>query len=256
MNDTNKQCQRWSPTTCGPVLAVWPLSVAREPSGGGCRSCMERGSNGWNKGKKLAGPSEMHPSSICGLATAIDAGTPPVEYHHQGCGGVEGDVPLPQTTEQEVIALQLPHACFWCGRTFPIKQGTLIHKTRWCTGDPSEQSRKGTLADIYVKRKKREDFAAVKPPVMLVVDALENVHKFTYLGSVLCGGRSTVEDIERLIQLATATFSALLHMWSILYCSTYVYRLYRYMVLYTNPVYIYSGIPLKWTHWDIGFCPL
>ena len=47
---------------------------------------MEGGSNGQNKGQKLAGPSKMHPSSICGLATATDASTPPAEYHHQGCG--------------------------------------------------------------------------------------------------------------------------------------------------------------------------
>ena len=131
---------------------------------------------------------------------------------------VETVMPLPQTTEQEVIALQLPHARSRCGRTIPTKQGTLIHKARWCASEHSERSTKGTLADIYVQRKKREDIAAVKPPVVLGSDAVENVHMFMYLGSVMWGGGSTVEDTERHIQLATTKFSALLHMYPTTSC--------------------------------------
>ena len=44
---------------------------------------MEDGSNWQNKGQNLVGPSEMYPSSICGLAIATDTSTPPAKCHNK-----------------------------------------------------------------------------------------------------------------------------------------------------------------------------
>ena len=96
----------------------------------------------------------------------------------------------------------------------PARRGTLIHEARWCTGDPFERSRRGTLADKRVQRKKREDIAAAKPAVLLNGTVLDNVYQFTYLGSVQCAGGDTMEDTLRRIAQATAKYTALLHVWS------------------------------------------
>ena len=90
--------------------------------------------------------------------------------------------PVSETTEKEIIALKLKHKCTACNRTFPTQKGLNIHRARWCRPDGPERSRKGSLADVAVKRAKRAEQASQQPRVSVNGHELDNVLRFDYLG--------------------------------------------------------------------------
>ena len=76
---------------------------------------------------------------------------------------------LPVSTEVEVEALDLPHSCPECKRTFPTRRGLVVHQARWCRPGQRPASRRGQLADKAVKLAKRKASAALIPPVAMKV---------------------------------------------------------------------------------------
>ena len=56
-----------------------------------------------------------------------------------------------ETTEAEVIALNLKFKCPECKRAFPTEKGLKIHRGRWCDPDGPVRSRQGSLADHAVQ---------------------------------------------------------------------------------------------------------
>ena len=58
------------------------------------------------------------------------------------------------TTEADVEALNLKVKCPDCSRTFKNTHGMKIHRARWCDGGITTRSRKGSLADKAVQKKK------------------------------------------------------------------------------------------------------
>ena len=67
---------------------------------------------------------------------------------------------LPVSTEVEVEALDLPHSCPECKRTFPTRRGLAVHQARWYRPGHRPASRRGQLADKTVKLAKRKASAA------------------------------------------------------------------------------------------------
>ena len=76
------------------------------------------------------------------------------------------------------VKMNFQHPCPNCGREFLTAHGMKIHMTRWCTGDPEEGSRKGTLADTKVKRVKHLKAAKARENVVLSRLPVENVACF------------------------------------------------------------------------------
>ena len=89
---------------------------------------------------------------------------------------------LPVSTEVEVEALDLPHSCPKCKRTFPTRRGLAMHQARWCRPGQRPASRRGQLSDKAVKLAKRKASAALLRPVVMEGEALESVYQFDYLG--------------------------------------------------------------------------
>ena len=54
---------------------------------------------------------------------------------------------LPVSTEMEVDALDLPHSCPECERSFPTTRGLAVHRARWCHPGQRPASRRGQVAD-------------------------------------------------------------------------------------------------------------
>ena len=89
---------------------------------------------------------------------------------------------LPVSAEVEVEALDLPHSCPECERTFPTSRGLAVHRARWCRPGQRPASRRGQLADKAVKLAKRKASAALLPPLVMEGESLETVYEFNYLG--------------------------------------------------------------------------
>ena len=87
---------------------------------------------------------------------------------------------LPVSTEVEVEALDLPHSCPECKRTFPTRRGLAVHRARWCRPGQRPASRRGQLADKAAKLVKRKASAALLPPVVMEGESLESVYQFDY----------------------------------------------------------------------------
>ena len=71
------------------------------------------------------------------------------------------DYDTPVSTEVEVEALDLPHSCPECERTFPTSRGLAVHRARWCRPGQRPASRRGQLVDKAVKLAKRKASAAL-----------------------------------------------------------------------------------------------
>ena len=67
---------------------------------------------------------------------------------------------LPVSTEVEVEALDLPHSCPECERSFPTTRGLVVHRARCSQPGQRPASRRGQLADKAVKLGKRKASAA------------------------------------------------------------------------------------------------
>ena len=116
------------------------------------------------------------------------------------------------TTEEDVVALNLPHKCPACGKGFTKLNGLNKHRARWC--DPNKtRSRKGTLADKAVKRAKQAKQATELPHIFIHDHELENVVTFDYLGCRSCGDGNDTEDLQHRMCVAQARFSELFNIW-------------------------------------------
>ena len=118
-----------------------------------------------------------------------------------------------ETTENEVVDLNLPFKCPECKRSFPTKRGMNIHLKRWCDGTESNRSRKGSLADKAVQLSKRKIAEQARPHVQIEGEQIDNVHSFVYLGSkTQCDGDS-MADVKHRMVIAQSAFSDLYKLW-------------------------------------------
>ena len=117
------------------------------------------------------------------------------------------------TTTQDVKEINFQHPCPNCGREFPTAHGMKIHMARWCTGDTEERSRKGTLADMKIKRVKYSTAVKARDSVVLNRIPVENVAYFEYLGSTFNAGGGSEENIKKRMNLVMAKFARLHHIW-------------------------------------------
>ena len=101
---------------------------------------------------------------------------------------------LPVSTKVEVDALDLPHRCPECKRTFPTRRGLAVHRARWCRPGQCPASRRGQLADKAVKLVKRKASAALLPPVVMEGESLESVYQFDYFDYIGCRFTSDGDD--------------------------------------------------------------
>ena len=122
-------------------------------------------------------------------------------------------ITVSETTENEIIDLNLPFKCPECERPFPTKRGMNIHLTRWCDGTESNRSRKGSLADKAVQLSKRKTAEQSRPHVMIEGEEIDNVHSFVYLGSKSqCDGDSKA-DLKHRMVIAQSAFNELYKLW-------------------------------------------
>ena len=120
---------------------------------------------------------------------------------------------LPVSTEEEVEALDLPHSCPECKRTFPTRRGLAVHRARWCRPGQRPASRRGQLADKAVKLAKRKASAALFPPVVMEGEALESVYQFDYLGCRFTSDGDDAADMSHRITIAGERSRSLDYLW-------------------------------------------
>ena len=106
---------------------------------------------------------------------------------------------LPVSTEVEVEALDLPHSCPECKRSFPTSRGLAVHRARWCRPGQRPASRRGQLADKAVKLAKRKASAALLAPVVMEGESLESVYQFDYLGCRFTSDGDDAADLRHRI---------------------------------------------------------
>ena len=117
------------------------------------------------------------------------------------------------STEEEIVALKFKHKCAECDRTFPTERGMKIHRSRWCRPGGPVRSRKGSLADKAVEKSKRVEQAAQMPRASINDHQLDNVLCFDYLGCRISGDGDDSADMYQRMNIATARFSSLNHIW-------------------------------------------
>ena len=88
---------------------------------------------------------------------------------------------LPVSTEVEDEAIDIPHSCPECERSFPTTRRLAVHRARWCHPEQRPATRRGQLADKAVKLAKRKASAALLPPVVMERERLESVYQYDYL---------------------------------------------------------------------------
>ena len=120
---------------------------------------------------------------------------------------------LPVSTEVEVEALDLPHSCPECKRTFLTRRGLAVHQARWCRPGQRPASRRGQLADKAVKLAKRKASAALLPPVVMEGEALDSVYQFDYLGCRFTSDGDDAADMRHRITIAGERSRSLDYMW-------------------------------------------
>ena len=118
-----------------------------------------------------------------------------------------------ETTEAEVIALNLKFKCPECKRAFPTEKGLKIHRGRWCDPDGPVRSRQGSLADHAVQLAKRKVQAAQQPRVCINGHEIDNVLLFDYLGCRMCGDGDESADVSYRMAIAQERFSSLFNIW-------------------------------------------
>ena len=120
---------------------------------------------------------------------------------------------LPVSTEAEVKALDFPHSCPECERTFPTTRGLAVHRARWCRPGQHPASRRGQLADKAVKIVKRQASAALLQPVVMEGESLETVYQFDYLGCRFTSDGDDAADMHHRMAIAGERSRSLDYMW-------------------------------------------
>ena len=95
--------------------------------------------------------------------------------------------PVSETTEVDIehFNLKFKFKCDKCDMTYPTQHGLSVHKGRWCKKrkNAKKPSRKGTVADRIVQKRKREEQQKNYPKVKIGQDEIDNVLDFEYLGA-------------------------------------------------------------------------
>ena len=117
------------------------------------------------------------------------------------------------STEAEVEALDLPHSCPECERTFPTARGLAVHRARWCRPGQRPASRRGQLADKAVKLAKRKASAALLPPVVIEGEPLETVYQFDCLGCRFTSDADDAADMRHRMAIAGECSRSLGYLW-------------------------------------------
>ena len=110
---------------------------------------------------------------------------------------IRPDERVSTTTEADFAKINFQHKCNTCGRIFPTLRGKQIHEARWCNGDPNQRSRRGTLPDQHVRRKKQEAAVDELDHVTCGKWMFQNVYNFTNLGNEISADGSNTSDVER-----------------------------------------------------------
>lgn len=97
-------------------------------------------------------------------------------------------IKVSETTEEEIASMGFVHICPNCEREFPTKRGLAIHQGRWCDGGMTVRSRKGSLADKTVQKKKHIEQESKRTCVTMKVNHL----KMFILSSILEVGYSVM----------------------------------------------------------------
>ena len=119
----------------------------------------------------------------------------------------------PVSTEVEVEALDLPHSCPECKRTFPTGRGLAMHRARGCRCGQRPAPRRGQLADKTVKLVKRKASAALLPPVVMEGESLESVYQFDYLGCRFTSDGDDAPDMRHRMTIAGERSRSLDYLW-------------------------------------------
>ena len=139
---------------------------------------------------------------------AMDVSKPKTKALH-----IHRRIQVSETSEQEIVALNLKHRCEDCDQTFPTRHGLSIHRSQWCTHGCKIRSRKGTLTDKAVQLDKRKQAERQRGHVSIEGEDIENVYNFTYLGSLIqCDGDDTAGVTHRM-NMAQAQLSSLTPIW-------------------------------------------
>ena len=95
--------------------------------------------------------------------------------------------PVSNTTEEDIdhFNLEFQFKCDKCDMSYPTKHGLSVHQGRWCKKrkNAKKPSRKGTVADRIVQKKKKEEQQKSYPKVKIGNEEIENVLEFEYLGA-------------------------------------------------------------------------
>ena len=110
-------------------------------------------------------------------------------------------------------ALDLPHSCPKCERSFPTTLGLAVHRARWCRAGQRPASRRGQLADKAIKLAKRKTSATLLPPVVMEGDSLESVYQFDYLGCRFTSDGDDAADMRHRMAIAGERSRGLDHLW-------------------------------------------
>ena len=119
-----------------------------------------------------------------------------------------------ETTEDDV---ELPpekkfkFKCNKCGMDYPTKHGLSIRKARWCKRrlNTRKPSRKCTVADKIIKRRKIKIKQDELPKVHIGNHELENVYTytFTYLGTEISGDGNSEITAQHRCNVAIGKFN-------------------------------------------------
>ena len=120
---------------------------------------------------------------------------------------------LPVSTEVEVEALDLPHSCPECKRSFPTSRVLAVHRARWCRPGQRPASRRGQLADKAVKLAKRKASTALLAPVVMEGESLETVCQFDYLGCRFTSDGDDAADMRHRMAIAGERSRSLEYLW-------------------------------------------
>ena len=117
------------------------------------------------------------------------------------------------TTEKDINDLPPEYAfkfiCAACNRSFPTKHGLAVHRGRWCKGKRKKKqpSRRGTVADRVIQRRKVDEYQKSLPKVKLHNEYLENVFSFEYLGAEMAADGDPLITIQHRCDKAWNCFS-------------------------------------------------
>ena len=120
---------------------------------------------------------------------------------------------LPVSTEVEVEALDVPHSCPECERSFQTSHGLAVHRARWCRPGQRPASRRGQLADKAVNLAKRKASAALLAPVVMEGESLETVYQFDYLGCRFTSDGDDAADMRHRMAIAGERSRSLDYLW-------------------------------------------